>query len=239
MNLGFEKGLQLVRAISHVDVPENTAVILGVPFPYLKPAIDMLLHVPNVSISAQDCHHTMEGAFTGDVSAYMLSTISCPNVIVGHSERRAYHGESNAMIAQKINQALKYNLKVIFCCGEPLEVRQAGKQNQYVSQQILESLFHLTPALMEHVTIAYEPIWAIGTGETATPDQAQAMHAHIRSFIGGKFGDKIQASTSILYGGSVKPNNANDLFALEDVDGALVGGASLDSDSFTSIIQAF
>jgi triosephosphate isomerase len=159
-------------------------------------------------------------------------------VILGHSERREYFNETSEMLAKKVNTALDNSLQVIFCCGEPLEIRDAGTQNQYVEQQIIEGLFHLDAEQLSHVTIAYEPIWAIGTGRTATTEQAQDMHAHIRSVIAGRYGKDIADSTSILYGGSCKPSNAPELFACPDVDGGLIGGASLNAADFHGIINA-
>lgn len=238
MNLGFEEALRLAREISHVSIPDDVEVILGVPFPYLKSIIDMLIHVPKVHVSAQNLHHKSEGAYTGDVSAIMLSSISCPYVIIGHSERRAAYNETNDVLSEKVNLALQYNTKVIYCCGESLETRNQGKHEQFVTQQILEGLFHLTPNQMKNVIIAYEPIWAIGTGVTATSEQAESMHAAIRAFISSKYTENIANQIPILYGGSVKPGNAEELFSQDNIDGGLVGGASLNSDSFEAIIKA-
>ena len=239
MNTTFEDGMELARTVSHMEVPEDVTVVLGIPYVFLKPAIDMLLHVPRIHASSQNCHQNTKGAFTGEISASMLASISCPYVIIGHSERRAYFHEDNAILAEKVNQALANNLEVIFCCGESLETRKAAEQGSYVTNQLKESLFHLTAAQMKHVVIAYEPIWAIGTGETASPEQAQEMHAEIRSFIASKFGKEIATDTAILYGGSVKAANANEIFGQTDVDGGLVGGASLDPEQFQTIIKSF
>lgn len=239
MNTTFEDGMELARTVSHMDIPEDVTVVLGIPYVFLKSAIDMLLHVPRVHAAAQNCHQNLKGAFTGEISAPMLSSISCPYVIIGHSERRAYFHEDNAMLAEKVNQALANDLKVIFCCGESLDIRKAGEQGSHVTNQLKESLFHLTNEQMKQVVIAYEPIWAIGTGETASPEQAQEMHADIRKFLATKFGNEIADNTAILYGGSVKAANANEIFGQADVDGGLVGGASLDMDQFQTIIKSF
>lgn len=239
MNLSFEKALQIAREVSHETIPENTEVILGAPFPYLKPIIDMLIHVPNVSVSAQNCHENVDGAFTGEVSAKMLTSISCPTVILGHSERRQYNNESNQILKHKVNTALQFEMKIIFCCGENLGIRKSGKAEQFVTQQLFESLFHLAPGWWKYITLAYEPIWAIGTGETASAEQAESMHAHIRQFIKNKYGENIANEISILYGGSVKPNNASELFGQPNIDGGLIGGASLSSDSFIEILHSF
>ncbi|HEY9176049.1 MAG TPA: triose-phosphate isomerase, partial [Flavipsychrobacter sp.] len=174
----------------------------------------------------------------GEVSAGMIKSTGALFVIIGHSERREYFNESNEMLAKKVSTALANHLQVIYCCGEPLEIRDAGTQNDYVEEQIKAGLFHLDKEQLGHITIAYEPIWAIGTGRTATSDQAQDMHAHIRSVLAGKYGNDVANATSILYGGSCKPSNAAELFACPDVDGGLIGGASLNAADFHGIINA-
>lgn len=239
MNLDFEEGLQLARTISHMDIPNDVNVILGIPYVYLKASLDMLLHVPRIDVAAQNCHQESHGAYTGEVSASMLESISCPYVIIGHSERRMYFGENSKILAQKVNEALKHGLKIIFCCGESLETRKAGEQNNYVTHQLKESLSHLSTEQMASIVIAYEPIWAIGTGETASPEQAQEMHLEIRNHIREIFGDKVADQMAILYGGSVKAANAESIFGQADVDGGLVGGASLDAEQFQTIIKSF
>lgn len=238
MNLSFEEALKLARDVSHIGVPSGVEVILGVPFPYLKSIVDMLIHVPNVHVAAQNVHHKSTGPHTGDVSAIMLSSISCPYVIIGHSERRSAYQETNDMLADKINLALQHNIKVIYCCGESLKTRNQKKHVQFVTQQILEGLFHLTPNQMKSLIVAYEPIWAIGTGVTASSQQAEEMHTAIRTFIASRYSGKIADQIPILYGGSVKPNNAGELFLQSNIDGGLVGGASLDVESFEVIIHA-
>jgi triosephosphate isomerase len=239
MNTTFESGMELARNISHANIPEGVEVIMGIPYVFLKPAIDMLLHVPKVSVSAQNCHFKESGAFTGEISTAMLSSISCPYVILGHSERRQYFNESSEMLASKVDRAFAQNIDVIFCCGESLEIRKAGTQNEYVCKQIEESLFHLSSDQFKTLVIAYEPIWAIGTGETASPEQAQDMHKAIRGFISQKYGEEVASIIPILYGGSVKSANAQEIFGQEDVDGGLVGGASLDAEHFEKIINSF
>ena len=190
-----------------------------------------------MKISAQNCSDRVNGAFTGEVSAEMLKSISISYVIIGHSERREYNHENNSILAEKVNRALESGLKPVFCCGEPLSVREAENQNIYVETQLKESLFHLSNEQMEHFIIAYEPIWAIGTGKTASSDQAQEIHAHIRNVIAGKYGKETADSISILYGGSVKAANASEIFSKPDVDGGLVGGASLVAAEFNAIIN--
>jgi len=239
MNLDFEEGLQLARTISHMEIPMDANVILGIPHVYLKSALDMLLHVPRVDVAAQNCHQEESGAYTGEVSASMLESISCPYVIIGHSERRMYFGEDSKILAEKVDKALEHGLRVIFCCGESLETRKAGEQNSYVTQQLKESLSHLSQEQMKSIVIAYEPIWAIGTGETASPEQAQEMHLEIRNYLRESFGDEVADQMAILYGGSVKAANAESIFGQDDVDGGLVGGASLDADQFQAIIKSF
>ncbi len=239
MNMEFEEGMELARKVSHMDIPDGVEVILGVPSLYLKPCVDMLLHVPKVHVSAQNCHQAKKGAYTGEIAAGMLESISCPKVILGHSERRAYFQEDNAMLAEKVDRALEHGLEIIFCCGESLDTRKAGEQNAFVTNQLKESLFHLSAEVISTLVIAYEPIWAIGTGETASPEQAQDMHAAIRSFIAEQYGQEIAEQIPILYGGSVKAANAQQIFGQSDVDGGLVGGASLDAEQFQQIIQSF
>ena len=169
----------------------------------------------------------------------MLESLEIDYCIVGHSERRAYYHETNEIVARKVDQLLKHGLKPIVCCGEVLEEREANKQFEVVKQQITEGLFHLTPEQFGEIIVAYEPVWAIGTGKTATPEQAQEMHAFIRSLIAEKYGNEVAEETSILYGGSCKPSNAKELFANKDVDGGLIGGASLKADDFIGIATAF
>ena len=185
-----------------------------------------------------NCYNKKSGAFTGEVSAEMIKSIGLEYVVLGHSERREYFNESNAVLAEKVNLCLQYFITPIFCCGEPLNIREAGTQNDFVAIQLKESLFHLPTDTIKRIVIAYEPIWAIGTGKTASTGQAQEMHAHLRSVLAGQYGDDIASQVSILYGGSVKANNAKELFSCPDVDGGLVGGASLVAADFIEIIKA-
>lgn len=240
MNLNLTEGGNLVSDIckSLPMLAENMQVLIAPPYINITSVVSQLSGVSNVFVAAQNCHQEASGAYTGEVAASMLSAAGVTYVIIGHSERRQYFAESNAMLAQKTNQALSNNLKVVFCCGEPLEVRDANNQNAYVAQQIEESIFHLTAEQMNSVVVAYEPIWAIGTGRTANTAQAQDMHAHIRAVLSAKFGAEVADSTSILYGGSCKPSNAAELFACQDVDGGLIGGASLKAEEFLGIIYA-
>ncbi len=238
MNKNYQEGLNLVLDIQKNTQPSDVLVILATPFLQLKEAIHITRYNPHIKIAAQNCHHEEKGAYTGEVSANMLAAINVEYVIIGHSERRQYNRESNEIIAQKVNAALKAGLKPIFCCGESLEIRNEGWQERFVNNQIERGLLHLSAEELESVIIAYEPIWAIGTGLTASPEQAQDMHFSIRKKISEEKGEKLAQNMSILYGGSVKPNNATQLFSQKDVDGGLVGGASLKASTFIPIIQA-
>lgn len=238
MNKNYDDALQLIRDISTTNPPKEIHTVLAVPSIYLKNGVDMLMHIIGLDVAAQNCHQEVSGAYTGEISAPMLSSISVPYVVIGHSERREYFLENNEQLAKKVDVALANGIQVIFCCGESLEIRQAGNHVSYVSQQIRESLFHLNDDQWANLVVAYEPIWAIGTGETASPEQAQEMHAALREMIAKEKSSEIAEGLSILYGGSVKPANAADIFGGEDVDGALVGGASLDANGFKDIMDA-
>ncbi len=219
------------------EVSSNARVIFCVPFPYLLPVKNLLGNNTRILVAAQNCSEHESGAYTGEVSAVMLKSMSIPYVVLGHSERRQYFGEEGKIIAKKIDAALKHGLSPIFCCGEMLEIREKGTHEQLVKQQVEESLFHLSAESLKNIVIAYEPVWAIGTGKTATSQQAQNMHAVIRKHLAGKYGQEVANDISILYGGSVSAANAKELFANEDVDGGLVGGASLKSREFTEIVK--
>jgi triosephosphate isomerase len=213
-------------------------IVLAPPAPYLHTINSMCKDVPYVKVAAQDCHFEKNGAYTGEVSAEILESMGLAYVIIGHSERRKYFNEDHDLLAKKVSAALDAGIQVIFCCGEPLEVREVAAHEDFVKHQLEESLFQLSPTKMRQVVVAYEPVWAIGTGKTASPDQAQEMHAFIRGQIADKYNKEIADNCTILYGGSCKPSNASSLFAKEDVDGGLVGGAALDAESFIQIIDA-
>ena len=192
----------------------------------------------SIEVIAQNMHEAANGAFTGEISGSMLKSIGVNTVILGHSERRAIYGETDELLAQKVDAALNNHIRIIFCVGETLEVRKQDEHFIEVANQIRKSLFHLSAADWKNIVIAYEPVWAIGTGETASPDQAQEMHDFIRKIINKKYTSEISDNVSILYGGSVKPNNAKEIFAKEDVDGGLIGGASLKAEDFLAIINS-
>jgi len=239
MNKTFEDGLSLARAISNSELPGSVEVILAVPFIHLKAVRDMTLPAKTLHISAQNCSNHGSGAYTGEVSAEMLHSISVPFVLVGHSERRQYFGEDAEVLNGKLEQAIAQDIRPIYCCGEPLEIRKAGTHIAYVKEQLDATIFKLSETDFRKLVIAYEPIWAIGTGETASKEQAQEMHLAIRNLIAEAFSPEIADNVSILYGGSVKPANAKELFSQPDVDGGLVGGASLKANDFIQIIQSF
>jgi triosephosphate isomerase len=240
MNLTLPKAEELLDNILSVlkEQPDNHKVVFAVPFPYLQVAREKVNGYRNVYIAAQNCYNKKSGAYTGEVSAEMLQSLEIPFVVLGHSERREYFHESNQVLAEKIDLALEYQLQPIFCCGEPLNIREEGTQNEYVARQLEESLYHLHKDDLKKIVIAYEPIWAIGTGKTASSEQAQEMHAFIRQQLAAKYGQEVADEISILYGGSVKAANARELFAQPDVDGGLVGGASLVAEEFNVIIEA-
>lgn len=240
MNLTLQQAETLVDELVKIphELNENQLAVFGVPFPYLTAINAKLAGKKNVFVSAQNCYSKKGGAFTGEVSAEMLKSINIEYVILGHSERREYFNETNAMLAEKVNICFEYGLKSIFCCGESLNIREAGTQNSFVETQLTESLFHLSAEQLTGFIIAYEPIWAIGTGKTASSDQAQEMHAHIRSVFAKQYGDAVANSISVLYGGSVKAANAKEIFGKPDVDGGLVGGASLVAAEFAAIINS-
>ncbi len=240
MNLTLAQGEQLLNDIASKphELKTNQLAIFAVPFPYLVMAQQKLAGRNNVFVAAQNCYSKKSGAYTGEVSVEMLQSIGIQYVVLGHSERREYFNESNQFLAEKLNICLEYHIQPIFCCGEPLNIRETNTQNEFVAEQLDESLFHLSAEQLQQVIIAYEPIWAIGTGKTASSAQAQEMHAFIRSQLAAKYGDAVANTISILYGGSVKASNAIELFSQPDVDGGLVGGASLIADEFAAIIHA-
>ena len=240
MNLTYQQGEQLLDEVLNAEISLNShqQVVFAVPFPYLIMANSEIAELKNYFVAAQNCYSKKSGAFTGEVSAEMLESIGIKYCVLGHSERREYFTESNQFLAEKINICLSYNITPIFCCGEPLTIREAGTQNSFVETQLKESLFHLSTEQINKIVIAYEPIWAIGTGKTATTEQAQEMHAYLRKVLSKQFGAPVADDLSILYGGSVKAGNAKELFSCPDVDGGLVGGASLIATDFIQIIRA-
>ena len=242
MNKTFEQADDLINEIVEkletTELDRNTLLILCPPFPYLEMTSDYA-NDSYFMVGAQDVSSHEEGAYTGEISAAMLDSMDLDYCIVGHSERRQYHGESNAMVAAKVDQLLKHDIKPIVCCGEVLAERESEKQFDVVKQQIVEGLFHLSAEQFSNIVIAYEPVWAIGPGKTATPEQAQEIHAFIRNLIAEKYGKEVADNTSILYGGSCKPSNAKEIFAQADVDGGLIGGACLKADDFLAIATSF
>lgn len=240
MNLTYDQGAELLKAVlsANIDLGESRSVLFAVPFPYLELANDIVHHKKNYFAAAQNCSDKKAGAYTGEISAEMLKSLHILYCLVGHSERREYFGESSEVLAGKINLCLTYGITPVFCCGEALPVREQNTQNSFVEQQLRESLFHLSEEQLLNVVIAYEPIWAIGTGKTASTAQAQEMHAHLRAVLAKQYGSEVAEQISILYGGSVKANNAKEIFASKDVDGGLVGGASLVATDFIEIIRA-
>lgn len=242
MNKTLDEGLKLASEIVNMVQDESKGgvdVVLFPSFVHLNSVQKLISGASQISLGAQNCSEHEEGAYTGDVSAAMLTSVGAKYVLVGHSERREYHQESDELLAKKVEVALKHGITPIFCCGEPLEVREADGQAAYVTEQLTNSLFGLSKEDFGKIVIAYEPIWAIGTGKTASTEQAQEMHAVIRKHIAGKYGEEVAQQTSILYGGSCNPTNAPELFACADVDGGLIGGASLKSRSFVDIIKSF
>ncbi len=241
MNLNFSEAEDLLNDMMDLleerPADEETEVIVCTPAVYLEMATDLAID-GNFYVGAQNISPHEYGAYTGEISAPMLQSMGVTHTIVGHSERRTYFGETDSVIAEKINQALKYDLTPIYCCGEVLEERQSEKQFEVVKRQISEAMFHLPEAELGKIIIAYEPVWAIGTGLTATPGQAQEMHAFIRKIVAEKYGQETAENIPILYGGSCNAKNAAELFANPDVDGGLIGGASLKAGDFVAIIHS-
>ena len=241
MNNSFNRGIELATEINKLvrkQDDHDVTVILAPPYIHL-PEVSRIIDKDVVSVAAQNCAAEPKGAFTGEVSAKMIKSTGAEFVILGHSERRQYYGETNEILKQKVVRALENSLTPIFCIGELLNEREAEKHFEVVKSQLAEALFELPVNQFSKIVIAYEPVWAIGTGVTASPSQAQEMHSFIRKTIAEKYGDEMANSVSILYGGSCKPSNAKELFANEDVDGGLIGGASLQAEDFFAIINAF
>lgn len=239
MNTTLAEGVELAKEVNAAlkGADAKCDVIICVPFTHLAPVAAVI--DPALGLGAENCADHLKGAYTGEVSAPMVASTGAKYVILGHSERRQYYGETSEILKEKVNLALAEGLTPIFCIGEVLEQRENGTYNEVVTKQIEEALFDLSAEDFGKIVLAYEPVWAIGTGKTATADQAEDMHAHIRSVIAGKYGQEVADNTSILYGGSCKPSNAKELFAKPDVDGGLIGGAALDAESFMGIVTAF
>ncbi len=242
MNKTLDEGMELASEIINMvnsEVTDDALAIICPPFTHLGSISKLIGEAKNVFLGAQNCNDNTSGAYTGEISVDMLKSVGVQYVIIGHSERREYYGEDNALLAKKVDTVLEAGLSPIFCCGEPLEIREADTHFDYVTNQITESIFHLGEDDFKKLVIAYEPIWAIGTGKTATEQQAQEMHARLRQHLAGKYGDEVAESISLLYGGSCKPSNAKELFSEKDVDGGLIGGAALKSRDFVDIIKSY
>lgn len=240
MNKTLPEGIALAKEIADAISGKNLKcdIIVGVPFVHLA-SVSELLKGSIIRVSAENCADKASGAYTGEVSAAMVASTGATYCIIGHSERRTYYGETHEILKQKVALALENSLRPIFCIGETKDEREAGNQNAVVKAQLEGSVFNLTPDEFKQIVIAYEPVWAIGTGLTATSEQAQEMHSFIRSLINEKYGNTIANDTTILYGGSCNPTNAKELFSKPDVDGGLIGGASLKADDFVAIIESF
>lgn len=238
MNNGLVQTKSLITELKQQTQTSDAEVMIAPSFTNLWHAFEATRQ-DAIEVIAQNMHFAEEGAFTGEVNAGMLKSIGISTVILGHSERRAYFNETDEDLAKKVSQAIAHDMRVIFCFGEELADRKAGRQEEVVQSQLVNALCHLEAKDFEHIVLAYEPVWAIGTGETATPDQAQEMHAFIRNLFRDRYSDEVANDLSILYGGSVKPNNAKEIFSKPDVDGGLIGGASLKAEDFFAIVNAF
>lgn len=238
MNNDLPATISLLNELAKSKYNNEVNVMVAPAFPLLFPAKEILKE-SEIKVIAQNVNENQNGAFTGEVATSMLSSIGVTTVIIGHSERRNIYGENHSLLAKKVNAALGDDFQIIFCVGEELETRQNEQHFEVVKAQLAESLFHVSENDMHNVVIAYEPVWAIGTGETATPEQAQEMHEFIRKEIERNYNFAVADKASILYGGSVKPDNAQEIFSKNDVDGGLIGGASLNADDFTAIINSF
>lgn len=240
MNLNRAEGIKLVEeVISLVSSDNNVEVVFSPSFLYLHKVNKMCANDNLLQTASQNISHNDSGAFTGEVSAQMVNSLNVKYAILGHSERREYFNETNIELKQKVDLSLKNNLEIIFCCGESLNQRESGVHFDWIKQQLTESVFHLTENEFEKVVIAYEPIWAIGTGVTASSDQAEEIHQFVRNVIAEKYNENIAENTSILYGGSCNPTNSKELFSKKNIDGGLIGGSSLNAENFTRIIESF
>lgn len=238
MNYDLSETEQFLSILKKQVFPEEVTVMIAPAFTNLNYAFNSLREHP-VTVVAQNMHQCDSGAFTGEISAGMLKSVGTNTVILGHSERRAYFNESNAVLAEKVNTALENDMTIIFCIGEDLGERKKDNYFEVVKNQLEEGLFHISEDSWEHIIVAYEPVWAIGTGETASSEQVQEMHQFIRETIAGNYSAKVADKISVLYGGSVKPDNAKEIFSQKDVDGGLIGGASLKVESFMAIVNSF
>ena len=240
MNTTVPEGIELARAVAgrSAEVPSGVQLIVAPPFTHLVPVSEAIAG-SSVALCAQNCADKDKGAYTGEVSAAMLASVGCAYTILGHSERRQYYGETDEKLVAKLRLALDAGLQVILCVGENLQEREAGKHFDVCAAQIKNVLYQFPEEDVRRVVIAYEPVWAIGTGKTATAEQAQEIHAFIRKTIAEKFGARLADETTILYGGSCKPSNARELFAQPDIDGGLIGGAALKADDFLGIALSF
>ena len=242
MNNTLDEGITLASEIANMvadEVMDDVKVVLCPPFIHLNSVSKIIEGTDKLYLGAQNCNDHTSGAYTGEISVDMLRSVGVQYVIIGHSERREYYCETNEFLMKKVDTALSAGLTPIFCCGESLEIREKDEHFAFVTNQLTESLFHLSADDFKKLVIAYEPIWAIGTGKTASKEQAQEMHEKLRAHIAGKYGDDVAEGISILYGGSCKPSNAAELFAQKDIDGGLIGGASLKSRDFVDIVKSF
>lgn len=238
MNNGLIQTESLIAELKQQSKTSDAEVMIAPTFTNLWHAFQSTKQT-EIEVIAQNMHFAENGAYTGEISAGMLSSLGIKTVILGHSERRAYFNETDESLAKKVDAALANSMRIIFCFGEELTDRKAGKEESVVGDQIRNALFHLDADAFKNIVLAYEPVWAIGTGETASPEQAQDMHAFIRKTLAEKYGNAVADEVSILYGGSVKPNNAKEIFSKPDVDGGLIGGASLKAEDFFAIVNAF
>ena len=238
MNNDLAQTQALLTDLQKQTQTSNAEVMIAPAFTNLYQAFETLKH-SNIEVIAQNMHFAESGAYTGEVSANMLKSIGINTVILGHSERREYFNETDESLAKKVDSALEKGMQIIFCFGEQLADRKSGNHQNIVEGQIRKALFHLEASSFQNIILAYEPVWAIGTGETATPEQAQDMHAFIRKTLEDKYGSDVANLVSILYGGSCKPSNAKEIFSNPDVDGGLIGGASLNAEDFYAIVNAF
>ena len=238
MNNDLSQTESLISELKKIKKTSKAEVMVAPTFTNLLKAVEAL-KTSDIEVIAQNMHFAENGAYTGEISASMLKSVGVSTVILGHSERRAYFNETDDMLAKKVDAALANSMRVIFCFGEELADRKSGNHEHVVESQITNGLFHLEASAFKNIVLAYEPVWAIGTGETASPEQAQDMHAFIRKTLSNKYGKVVADAVSILYGGSVKPNNAQEIFSKPDVDGGLIGGAALNATDFFAIVNAF